>query len=173
MNNSADIDKVYDEILWLLIAGYVYQHLKDGNIVKMLKDMDRYDVGDYLFSARAIFDTIVIRVCRLDDDTSGVWSFYEARKRIFNEIRNERRKKSITTEMSRFRQLINPIKTRIRNNGIAHALVSERETLKSFDLHPILKLICNIGDLLADRRMEYTYSCGRYEKVNLREYYNI
>lgn len=167
---DAEIGKIYDEILWLLIAAYVYKHM---NVVKTLPSMDRYDLGDYIFSVKTVFESIILRICRLDDDNKGVWSFYEARKRLAKVIREQRSMNQISAEMKTFRQMINPIKTRLRNDGIAHTMVNSSGGLGGFDLRPILASICKIGDLMAGDRQNYTYSCGRYEKVDLREFFAV
>ncbi|WP_041763322.1 hypothetical protein [[Leptolyngbya] sp. PCC 7376] len=104
----------------------------------------------------------------------GTWSFYSARTELYKTWKDQCKIKQLNEKMKSFRVLINPIKTKIRNNGIAHTLINEREYLKSFDRTPILQIICEIGDLMNEgTKMKYTYTCGTYEKIVLREYFDI
>lgn len=169
-NNEPDISVIKDEVLWLLIACFVMQRMDSDPGFKL---ETRWQIGDWLFARNTVFESIVMRACRLDDDGSGIWSFREAQKRFNSIIKDQKRIQSIIGLIKQYRKDINSIKIYVRNNGLAHIPINAQEKIKEFSPTPMLQSACSILDALMGERVNFTYSCGAYEKVDLRVHFNI
>ena len=167
---ETDIDVIKDEVLWLLIACYVFKSMGAEPGVKF---ETRWGIGNWLFSRKTVLESIVMRACRLDDDDSKNWSFREAQKRINPTIKEQNRIAKVIESIKQYRKDINTIKVFIRNNGLAHNPIEAKPDIESFDPLPMLKSACEILDELTGVKQVFTYSCGAYEKVDLREYFKI
>lgn len=168
--SDTDIEVIKDEVLWLLIACYVIKSMDTDPGVKF---ETRCGIGNWLFSRTTVFESIIMRACRLDDDSPSNWSFRTAQKRLNSEIKDQKRISNIIRLTKQYRQEINQIKVYIRNNGLAHIPINEKPEITEFNPVPFLKIACEILDDLIGEKVNFTYSCGAYEKIDLREHYGI
>ena len=168
--NDADIDPIKDEMLWLLIACYVIKSMDNDPGIKF---ETRWGIGNFIFARKTVFEGIVLRACRLDDDSSNNWSFREGQKRLNHKIKDPKRIEKIIKLIKKYRQEINSIKVLIRNNGLAHVPIDEKSELTEFNPVPFLKTACEIIDNLTGSKVKFEYTCGVHEKVDLREHFGI
>jgi hypothetical protein len=134
--SDTDIEVIKDEVLWLLIACYVIKSMDTDPGVKF---ETRWGIGNWLFSRTTVFESIIMRACRLDDDSPSNWSFRTAQKRLNSEIKDQKRISNIIRLTKQYRQEINQIKVYIRNNGLAHIPINEKPEITEFNPVPFLK----------------------------------
>lgn len=133
-----------------------------------LQDLTRSDFVDRIIALKTIENDLLIRICKFDDDTKGVHSFPKALLEVNPTHPN---KIEIVKMVKLFRQSITPLKRNRRHIKLAHLKIGEVDD--DYELHydfvPVIKIMVLIIDLMNEKRIEYNWSDGRYEKFDLRK----
>ncbi|MCF0057760.1 hypothetical protein [Dyadobacter sp. CY356] len=159
------IDAFKTEALMLLRFQLAY-----NRIIKFddFGNFSRSDFVDKLISLKAIENDLLIRVCKFDDDTTGVHSF----KNAVNEISTTHKNKAkIEEKLKSFSKLIDKLKKERRHIQLAHLKIgtTDEEYDIRYELTPAIKVIIDIIDLMNLENISYTWSDGKYEKFDLRK----
>jgi hypothetical protein len=164
--DTPELDAIKLEILNLLIVYYTYRQ----TIVEYFpKDGTRFDLHRWFTYLRVMENDLILRLCRLDEDDRTKHSLREALKSVRTQI-SQRDVSVIDLKIKKYRQLINPLKTKRRNYYLAHMAKGATEP---FDPQgglekPILAVV-EISDLIAGTAVSYRLRVGSRElEVDLR-----
>jgi hypothetical protein len=165
---TPELDALKLEILNLLIVYYVYRRTITERFPGGAGT--RYDLHAWWTHLRVMENDLVLRLCRLDEDDRTKHSFREALKSVRSEI-PEPNLKAIDSGIKRYRQLINPLKTKRRNYYLAHMAKGAQEPMDprgGLD-QPILAVV-ELGDLIAGAAVSYHLRVGSQEpEIDLRD----
>src|SRR5437899_939801 len=70
----------------------------------------RYDLVTDIIGQQALFEALIVRLCRLDSSESTDWSLREVWKRLRSNIKDQKRVKRVDERLSFFRNQINAYK---------------------------------------------------------------
>lgn len=164
---SPEIDAVSLECLNLLTVYYTYRE----SIQTCCSAADtRLDLTRRWITLRVLENDLIMRLCRLDDDSKTNHSLREALRSVRNEMPNNQAAR-LDKHLKGYRRLINPLKTKSRNYFIAHL---DKAAEAPFDpkggLEEPIELAINIADEIAGAPLQYILKVGSQERVlNLKE----
>ncbi len=164
--HTTDLDATQRECLDLLIVFLCYRDtLNDHSALRT----SRRDIFRWMVQLRTMENDMILRICRLDDDTDN-HSLRRAAKSL-KSIAPEPDLQAASAAMKDYRSLINPLKVQFRNHLIAH--LNKNVTRTSWDpeggLEQAISSAVNIVDLLSGRQVPYTLSVGSQERsIDLR-----
>jgi hypothetical protein len=127
--------------------------------------MTRIEYADRMISLKCIENDLVIRLSKFDDNDKRVHSFQRALLEI---PKSNKEIEGIKQKYKSFKTLIKDIKIR-RHEVLAHLKIGEADEIDPcYDLKPAIKLVVEIIDLIAEAKISYKWSDGRYEKYDFR-----
>jgi hypothetical protein len=165
-----EVDAVMGEISELLMVQWVYySHLKHDfpNPHKVGTD----DIHRWIFTTRIMENDMVMRLCRLDEEDKSKHSFREALKAVRNLIPDSEAQ-HLDKRIKKYRQLINPLKTKARNYDLAHLAKGAKPHLDPrFDLSPAIAEAVVVFDEIVGEVQNYTFRSRKDSPViKLRDY---
>lgn len=136
--------------------------------IEKFKRGSRADMVDTLIAIKAIENDMLIRICKFDDDTKGVHSLKKALLEITALHKNY---SEIKMKVSEFVKLIKEVKEIRRHTQLAHLKIgsSDRQYKPEYDFLPAIKMIVDIVDLMNEKKIEYRWNDGSFEKYDLRK----
>jgi hypothetical protein len=151
-----EVDAVVGEISDLLMVQWVYySHLKYDFPNPHKTGMDT--LYRWIFTTRIMENDMVLRLCRLDEDDKSLHSFREALKAVRNLI-PEPEAQALDKRIKKYRQLINPLKTKARNYDLAHLAKGAKPNLDPrFDLSPAITEAVAVLDEIVGEVQNYTF----------------
>lgn len=163
---TPDLDATQRECLDLLIVFLCYRDtLNDHSALRT----SRRDIFRWMVQLRTMENDMILRICRLDDDTDN-HSLRRAAKSLQG-IAPQPELQAASKAIKEYRQQINPFKVNYRNKLIAH--LDRDITRTCWDpkggLELAISSAVNIVDLLSGRQVPYTLSVGSQElSIDLR-----
>lgn len=123
---------------------------------------------DLLVACKAIENDLVVRICKFDDTSKGVYSFQKALVEI---PKKHQHYMLIGDKVKEFSSFIKVIKDGRRHTELAHLKIGEQdnELHVRYDLLLPIQKIAEIVDLMNEIPIPYNWSDGRYEKYDLRK----
>lgn len=162
---SNHINALSSEVLLILRFQLAYNRISE---FKNIKQIGRSDFVDKLISLKAIENDLTIRLCKFNDNRKDVHSFKNAIKEMPNNHHNK-------TEISKKNKLLSSLTEELiknrRNTKLAHLKIGEidGEYDLKYNFIPIISLIVEIIDLMAETEKKYLWKDGSYEKFDLRK----
>ncbi len=167
MRSSIEVDAVKGECLNLIIVYHCYVETTKRLVRQTGTRFDLHRSWVYL---RVIENDLILRLCRLDDDDRTNHSLHEALRSVRNSL-PQAEATAIDKRLKKYRQLINPLKTKARNYFLAHlskAAVVPHDPRGGLE-KPIEEVV-NIVDMLAGQPVRYFLRVGSQEpELDLRK----
>ncbi|GAA4823131.1 hypothetical protein GCM10011365_25580 [Marinicella pacifica] len=115
-------ESVRNEVYQLLVSAYCYNR-KFGSLAERIKKESRAFLLEEVTALRHLSNGIVLHLCNLDDDDG--WSLRTLRKAVAKEPFDDSAKRAIKKYLKKLRSNLNNLKTKHRNQFIAHRLADE------------------------------------------------
>ena len=148
-------DACYDEVYSTLMIYYFYKKRIVFLKKRGLAQTHEENIEDVVL-LEALERGIVMGLCRLDDDSSGSFSFQRYCIELCKATKDQDRIKHITATKKAFRTTINPAKTKLRNRYIGHlAKAHDASYMKPEDFEPMIKQSVDTMDVLTGQKEEY------------------
>jgi hypothetical protein len=170
------LDAIQDDCLHLLMTAASFRYLGDSFDPNQGTRLDLHMMSIQL---RAIENDLVVRVCRLDDDSKNQVSLRHAAKAVRATGVGDAEMKVIDARIKKFRQAINPLKTGARNQHIGHLAEGVTQPHDPVGLTSPSSVLAwcwepiRIVDLMAKATCAYGLVPTRGQRVNLRAYCGI
>ena len=136
--------------------------------------MTRIEWTEETVMLETLMRDIVLRVVKLDDKQSGIWSFRDAKKLLNKEIKDSNRRSEVNEAVKAYRSSLQNLKNDHRNKYIAHLQKGELSQYRfpEFppDLHEAVEKAVQTLDVLVGDKVGYQFSPGSKESnIDLRD----
>lgn len=161
-----EVEAIAHECANLLIVYYTY--------VETIKRFDpkgtRFDLLRRQIHIKVTENDLILRLCRLDDDDTTQHSLREALRSIRNSL-PQAKVTAIDRRLKKYRQLINPMKTKARNYYLAHLSKSAEVPHDRFvNFQKEVDEVINIFDMISGEAVRYVLRAGSQElELDLRQ----
>jgi len=176
MPDTSALDAIQDDCLHLLMTAASFRHLGETFDPNAGTRLDLHMASIQL---RAIENDIIIRVCRFDDEHKTQMSLRHAAKAVRAAGMRDADIKVIDARMKNFRQTINPLKTRRRNEHVGHLAIGVTQPHDAVGLTSPESVLAwcwepvRIVDLLAQATCAYGMEPTRGQRLDLRAYCGV
>lgn len=150
-----ELIKIQDEVHSLLFNFYYFQERIGYAREQRSRLTDEQKFGEVAF-LEAMERELMMCLCRLDEDDKTKTSFRSVAKALCEGSLPSSRQKEISSKLKGYRKAINIVKTKCRNNYIAH-LANQWEGYmdKRPELGPLVNLAVELGDILSGKKKQY------------------
>lgn len=177
MSNTTPLEAIKDDCLHLLMTAASFRHFSDTFDPS---GGTRLDLHMAMIQLRAIENDIIVRVCRFDDERGNQVSLRYALKaaRAAASL-SDTEIKAIDARVKKFRQIINPLKTQLRNLHVGHLAVGVTQPHDAIGLTSPTTVLTwcwepvRIVDLLAQASCSYGLVPTRGQHLDLRTYCGV
>ncbi|MEX0722007.1 MAG: hypothetical protein WD059_15125 [Balneolaceae bacterium] len=165
------IDRAQDEVLWILIAYYVFK--SRPNLFNS-KEINRHQFVGLLIMTKCLVRDIVLRLTRLDEKGQGAKLFREITKHGGKSSKYADNIVDWKNAVINFRDRISHLKNE-RNEFIAHLKDTNPSAYRieeiPSELQECIIEAIKVVDTFRGKKVSYTFSVGSMEPdINLREY---
>lgn len=176
MPDTTALEAIQDDCLHLLMTAACFRHLSETFNPNR---GSRLDLHMAMIQLRAIENDIIVRICRFDDEGPNQVSLRYAAKAARAAGMRDADMKAIDARVKKFRQTINPLKTRQRNQHVGHLAVGVTQPHDAAGLTSPGSVLAwcrepvRIVDLLAQTRCTYGLESNRGQQLDLRAYCGV
>lgn len=171
--HGEEFDHLRHQVLWLLIAYFIFKR-RVSTFSDEVSNMTRIEWIEETVMLETLMRDIVLRVVKLDDKQSGMWSFRDAKKLLNREIKDPDRRSEVNEAVKAYRSLLQNLKNDHRNKYIAHLQKGELSQYRfpefPSDLQEAVEKAVQTLDVLVGDRVGYQFSPGSKERnIDLRD----
>ncbi|GAA2748311.1 hypothetical protein GCM10009868_40820 [Terrabacter aerolatus] len=176
MPDTAALEAIQDDCLHLLMTTASFRHFSETFDPNR---GSRLDLHMAMIQLRAIENDIVVRICRFDDEGPNQVSLRYAAKAARAAGLRDADIKVIDARVKKFRQTINPLKTRLRNQHVGHLAAGVTQPHDALGLMSPESVLAwcwepvRIVDLLAQTSCAYGLEPTRGQQLDLRAYCGV